>query len=324
MERGCGEVGQRDRGLGAAAASHGQDHGRGRGRVVADLALHLGVGVAVALRRHRYPDPGQDLARLQPGRERALVEIPGGDPAVAVRPVEHIGGAQALHDRRHVVARIAAGAVAAEGADVADLRVGNLERGLAQDRQPVRQQLRRDDLPLGGHGADHDLAAVGPDALERRDAAQIDQIGGLGEAQLHHRHQAVAAGQRPCVLAELGEQHDRLVQGRRTVIVEVAGNHGPLLPILVGDPRPPPISLASARIWIASKTRYSTPGTITLGCSSRADCLISPRMVGSGVLAHVRKANSASFSGSRRSSWRRALRAPMRSMATGAPRTGAS
>ena len=59
---------------------------------------------------------------------------------------------------------------------------------------------------LGGHGADHDVAAVGADALEVADAAEIDQMLRRGQPQLHHRDQAVAAGQRPGVLAEIGEQ----------------------------------------------------------------------------------------------------------------------
>ena len=47
------------------------------------------------------------------------------------------------------------------------------------------------------------------DAFEFGNAAEIDQIGGRGEPQLHHRDEAVAAGQRAAVVAELGEQADR-------------------------------------------------------------------------------------------------------------------
>jgi hypothetical protein len=59
---------------------------------------------------------------------------------------------------------------------------------------------------LGGHGADDHVGAVGRHTLEVLQAGEIDQVAGGGEPQLHHRNEAVAAGERPGVLAEIGEQ----------------------------------------------------------------------------------------------------------------------
>ena len=67
------------------------------------------------------------------------------------------------------------------------------------------------------------------DALELADAAEIDQMLRRGQAKLHHGDQAVAAGERPGVVAEIGQQADRLGDGFRAMIGEGAWYHGILL-----------------------------------------------------------------------------------------------
>ena len=59
---------------------------------------------------------------------------------------------------------------------------------------------------LGRHGADDDVVAIRADAFEVGNAGEIDQIRGRSQPQLHHRNEAVAAGQRPAVVAQFGEQ----------------------------------------------------------------------------------------------------------------------
>ena len=50
------------------------------------------------------------------------------------------------------------------------------------------------------------------DALERRDAVDIDEMRGLGEPESHGRHQALAARKHAAVLrGNFGKQGDRLV-----------------------------------------------------------------------------------------------------------------
>ena len=66
---------------------------------------------------------------------------------------------------------------------------------------------------LGRHGADDDVVAVGADAFEVGDAGEIDQMRRRRQPQLHHRDKAVAAGQRPAVVAEFGEQADGFLDG---------------------------------------------------------------------------------------------------------------
>ena len=49
---------------------------------------------------------------------------------------------------------------------------------------------------------------------------KIDQVAGAREPQLHHRDQAVPAGERARLLAEIGEQADGVIERRRAMIGE--------------------------------------------------------------------------------------------------------
>jgi hypothetical protein len=74
-------------------------------------------------------------------------------------------------------------------------------------------------------GADHDRVAVAPDALEACDAMQIDQVLRAREPELHHWNQAVAAGQRPGLVAKRRKQVHGVGHRCRPVIAERARNH---------------------------------------------------------------------------------------------------
>ena len=91
---------------------------------------------------------------------------------------------------------------------------------------------------LGGHRPDDDVVAVGADALEVGDAAEVDEMARCRQPELHHRDQAVAAGERPGVVAEIGEQRHGIGDGFRAVVGECAWNHG-FLPAALAAGSPP-------------------------------------------------------------------------------------
>ena len=137
-----------------------------------------------------------------------------------------IGRAERHHHRRHVVAGIAIGDIAADGADIADLRIGDLQRGFPEDRHLLREQRRFDDVALAVHGADDDVAAVGLDAAEIADRGEVDEMRRRRQAELHQRNKAVPAGERAGILAEIGEKADGVADGFRAVVGECAWDHG--------------------------------------------------------------------------------------------------
>src|SRR4029450_10584493 len=73
---------------------------------------------------------------------------------------------------------------------------------------------------------DYDCVAVAADALEAGNAMQIDQMLRAREPELHHRHQAVAASQRPGLGAQSREQFDRIGHRRRRRMAEWTRDHG--------------------------------------------------------------------------------------------------
>jgi hypothetical protein len=79
-----------------------------------------------------------------------------------------------------------------------------LQRGLAKERNFVGEKVGRDQLVLRSHGANDDVVAVSSYAFEFADAGEIDQVARRGEAQFHHRDEAVAAGERTAIIAEFG------------------------------------------------------------------------------------------------------------------------
>ena len=188
------QIGEADRATGDLAARHRQHDRRRRGGVVADLALEFFVGVAVTSRRRGNRDEGKDFAGLEGCEIGALIEFRSRDVARPRRSFEPVACAQRHHQRRHVIAGIAIGDVAADRAHVTHLRIGDQKRGFVQDRQRFCHLVRRQQLVLGGHGADHDVVAVAADALEPRNAVQIDQMLRCGQPKLHHRDQTMATG----------------------------------------------------------------------------------------------------------------------------------
>ena len=80
---------------------------------------------------------------------------------------------------------------------------------------------------MGGQGADLHLAvAVGAHVAQLLDPTDIDQMLGRGQAQLHHRHQAVPPGQDLALGPELGNKARGLGQRLRSVVLERLRNHG--------------------------------------------------------------------------------------------------
>jgi hypothetical protein len=104
-------------------------------------------------------------------------------------------------------------------------RIPDLAGGICKQRCLGTDQLAGSQVRVPGGRADHELAAIGADACQLGQPADVDQDLGLGEAQLHHRQQRVAAGQQLGVVAVLSEQAER-VRGRLGGdVVKLCGDH---------------------------------------------------------------------------------------------------
>jgi hypothetical protein len=79
---------------------------------------------------------------------------------------------------------------------------------------------------LGRAPADPDRPVAALDAPQLVHPTQIDEVVEDRQAQVEHRHQALAAAEDLRAVAELGQQPDGLVQARRRVVGERGRLHG--------------------------------------------------------------------------------------------------
>ena len=77
---------------------------------------------------------------------------------------------------------------------VAHDRVGDHVLGVAEHREVLGEQLGPQQVDVAGERADADLVALLADVGELGEVVDVDQVLGVRQPELHHRQQAVAAG----------------------------------------------------------------------------------------------------------------------------------
>ena len=116
----------------------------------------------------------------------------------------------------------------ADGAAIADLVVRDLtDRGLEQGMRGIEPRVVLDVEPAH-HGAEPHAGVGDLDPPQLGELAEIDDERGRGDAERHHRHQALAAGEYLGVAVARPEQRHRLAKRRRAGIVE-GGEFHPML-----------------------------------------------------------------------------------------------
>src|SRR5439155_25333204 len=82
------------------------------------------------------------------------------------------------------------------------------------------QKLRPLAGPMPHEGADHEVPVFLLEPVEPLDAVDVDERPRRGDAQLHHRDQALPACQHLRLVAEALKDRDRLVETRRSEVLE--------------------------------------------------------------------------------------------------------
>ncbi len=166
-------------------------------------------------------DLGEHLAVADGGHVRADVEArPSRRRARRSAPritTLRLGGRA---DRREVLGRVGLAQRAADRAAVAHDRVGDHVLGVAEEREVLGEQLGLEQVDVAGQRADPDLAALLADVGELGQVVDVDQVLGVGQPQLHHRQQAVAACDDARLGAEPLERRDRALDAGRALVLE--------------------------------------------------------------------------------------------------------
>ena len=97
-------------------------------------------------------------------------------------------------DGREVLGGVGLAQRAADRAAVAHDGVGDDLLGVAEERVAPRQQVGLEQVDVPRQRPDADLAGVLADVGQLGELVDVDQVLGVGQPQLHHRQQAVAAG----------------------------------------------------------------------------------------------------------------------------------
>ena len=137
-----------------------------------------------------------------------------GELAVASEPLEvHAGDvAEALDGRHGVVECFQCGA--ALGDRVVHRPFEEREEQIVFALE-VQVDRSGGDIGMSGHGPDLDLAAFDADSCQALDLVEIHNRAGLGQAQLHGRNQALAAGQYFGVAVGIAKKLNRMFQRSR-------------------------------------------------------------------------------------------------------------
>ena len=159
------------------------------------LELHIGGKL-----RDRKIDADNQLTGLQCGLEEAGKELVARNRT----PVGQDGRAQTQDGRGIAGRRIGVRKRAADGAGIAHHRIADAAGQRRQCRDGTRHLSRAGNRVMTGHGTDADGGGRHGDAGQIADTAQVDQMGGLGQAQLHGLDQTLTTGEKPGIDTRLG------------------------------------------------------------------------------------------------------------------------
>ena len=189
-------------------------------------AAELLEGVPGAFRHGGDAHLDEHLVGTEARGQVGLEELGSPECPLTARPPRHHGALERRQDRRILGGGIGVGEAAADGPARADREVAHERGRLGQEGQPLSDDGGELDRPLARHGPEPHVPVVLADVGEARDRVQVDEGRGPGHAEVHERHQALAAGQELGLASVAREQGNGLLHGRGPVIVEPYRLHG--------------------------------------------------------------------------------------------------
>src|SRR5579862_5185635 len=117
------------------------------------------------------------------------------------------------------------GQVAADGAPVANLWMGDMRKRVSKQRARFEKIAIALERTIARHGADPDVPLAPIDRGEFGKTIDVDQHRRPRQAEIHRRNEALAASEEPGFVAMLGFQAKRLIKGRSPDVFEGSRLH---------------------------------------------------------------------------------------------------
>ena len=175
---------------------------------------------APVTRPGRQPYLGDDLVRGKACRHRPEEEIHRLDEACAGISGDGDFGVAGHRDARHLGSRVGQRNAAADRATIADLVMRNMTHGCRQQRMGAGKFGIFFDVAPADTGTKPDTLRADDNAVEPRDAFEIDKKPGLGQPERQQGHQALPAGQHHRLIAPTVQQFNRFGKAGWAGIIE--------------------------------------------------------------------------------------------------------
>src|SRR5499425_2537 len=213
-DRGGGDRGQRDTGLGADAVGQGHLRCHPHDRDV-ELASRRVTEVASSAARagRRCDDLHEELVGAEHRRADAGEEVRERHSPLALRTGDHRLGLESEQGRGHVGGGRRVAEVAADRREVAYLHGADERSAVRDGRVPIAHSRVELDLTRGHRGADAQPGLrIALEHVHLRDAGEVDDALGGGDAVLHLREETGAAREKLGLRTTIGEETQALVQ----------------------------------------------------------------------------------------------------------------
>ena len=122
--------------------------------------------------------------------------------------------------------------IAAHRAAIADRSVGDMLVGRDDERRVLPDDRRGQHVGVPRQSADHKPIALDRNPAELGNTIDVDQPLRCDQPQVHHRNQALAAGQNFRLVAVLSQRGENAVQIDRANVLEGWRFHDPSLAVL--------------------------------------------------------------------------------------------
>ena len=152
------------------------------------------------------------------------MKFPDGHETNTVPAADHRRGPDRAEGGRQVLGRVGLAERAADRAPVAHDRIRDDPFRVVQNREVLTGRRRAEQLRVPDEGADPQLIVLDRNPGQPVDPVDVDQGFRLGQPQLHHRDQAVAAREHPGFGPEPGQQLERMLHARRSLVLHVRRN----------------------------------------------------------------------------------------------------